>query len=331
MVRIAHVGTTQTDAMAICKPHLRLRSVRGCAANVRASLVPERAEERTRVGRVYLVGTGPGDPGLLTLRALHLMQTADVVLYDRLVSPEILQMVHQGAKMVYVGKEKSFHTRKQEEIHQLMQFFAEEGASVLRLKGGDPYVFGRGGEEMEYLEDKGVKVYCVPGITAAAGIGAELGIPMTHRGLATSVRFLTGHLRTDGSVPIDNLHHVNGEETTLVVYMGLSTLPELVEKLGKGGMKPDTPAVAVERGTLPEQRAVFANLSQLCDEVGAAQLQSPTLIVIGEVVSLAPGWKKRKEGVWEGLAGDKPTSVAEYVAALHPVDALESQQKVRHK
>eukprot|EP00963_Diacronema_lutheri_P002397 scaffold155_cov347-Pavlova_lutheri.AAC.76 len=317
--------------MALCKPPLRLGSVRRSTTRFHASRGRDVTGQGTQVGRVYLVGTGPGDPGLLTLRAWKLMQTADVVLYDRLVSPEILQMVHQGAKMVYVGKEKSFHTRKQEEIHQLMQFFAEEGASVLRLKGGDPYVFGRGGEEMEYLEERGVKVYCVPGITAAAGIGAELGIPMTHRGLATSVRFLTGHLRTDGSVPVDNLHHVNGEETTLVVYMGLSTLPELVEKLGEGGMEGTTPAVAVERGTLPEQRAVFANLSKLCEKVGAAQLESPTLIVIGEVVSLAPGWKRREEGVWEGLAEDKPTGVAEYLTSQWSGDAAGSREKVRRR
>ncbi|KAK9850443.1 hypothetical protein WJX84_011166 [Apatococcus fuscideae] len=143
-------------------------------------------------GEVYLVGTGPGDPGLLTLKAVQLLQTADVVLYDRLVSTDILKLIHNGARMVYVGKESSFHTRTQDEIHELLCQFAQEHVTVVRLKGGDPYVFGRGGEELQYLEERGVQVHCIPGITAASGISAELGIPLTHRGMATSVRFLTG-------------------------------------------------------------------------------------------------------------------------------------------
>ncbi len=155
-------------------------------------------------GAVYLVGTGPGDPGLLTLRAVQLMQTADVVMYDRLVSEDILELVHPGALMVYVGKQRGFHTRTQEEIQELLGFFAGEGATVVRLKGGDPFVFGRGGEEVQHLGALGVSVHVVPGITAAAGIAAELGIPLTHRGLATSVRFLTGHSREGGEDQLDD-------------------------------------------------------------------------------------------------------------------------------
>lgn len=169
------------------------------------------------------MGTGPGDPSLLTLRALRLMQTADVVLYDRLVSDEILALVHNGARMVYVGKEQGFHTRSQEEIHALMAQYAGAGASVLRLKAGDPFVFGRGGEEQVYLRARGISTVTVPGITAASGIAAELGIPLTHRGLATSVRYLTGHacVGNDGMLADATLAAAHDAHTTLVVYMGL--------------------------------------------------------------------------------------------------------------
>lgn len=248
-------------------------------------------------GSVYLVGTGPGDPGLLTLKAIRLMQTAHVVLYDRLVSEDILRLVNPSALMVYVGKQRSYHTRTQPEIHELLRTFAAEGgATVVRLKGGDPYIFGRGGEELLYLEERGVKVYAVPGITAAAGISAELGIPLTHRGLATSVRFLTGHARDGGQAALDEaVATACDPHTTLVVYMGLGTLRRLSEELTMGGLGADTPAAAVERGTTPEQRIVWATLGTLGDEVERAQLKSPTLIVIGKVVALAPGWRQAQE------------------------------------
>ncbi|BDA44210.1 Siroheme synthase [Coccomyxa sp. Obi] len=242
-------------------------------------------------GSVYLVGTGPGDPLLLTLRAVQLMQSADVVLYDRLVSHDILRLVHAGAKMVYVGKEAGLHTRSQDEIHTLLCQFAEKGSTVLRLKGGDPFIFGRGGEEAEYLRRRGISVHCVPGITAASGICADLGIPMTHRGLATSVRFLTGHSREGGEEELDaSMQTIADAHTTLVVYMGLGTLPKLAQQLQAAGCNPDMPAVAIERGTTPEQRTVFAPLCVLASEVAAAQLKSPTLIIIGEVVALSPAW-----------------------------------------
>lgn len=244
-------------------------------------------------GAVYLVGTGPGDPGLLTLKAVRLMQTADVVLYDRLVSPDILDLVSQSAVMIYVGKQQSYHTRTQDEIHGLLCAFASNaGATVLRLKGGDPYVFGRGGEEVQYLRERNVNVYVVPGITAAAGIAAELGIPMTHRGLATSVRFLTGHARDGGQAALDEaVATAVDPHTTLVVYMGLATLGRLREELMAGGLPEKIPAVAVERGTTIDQRAVWAPLNKLVEEVESAKLKSPTLIVIGKVVALAHGWQ----------------------------------------
>lgn len=253
-------------------------------------------------GDVFLVGTGPGDPSLLTVRALHLLQRADVVLYDRLVSDDILRLVHGDARMVYVGKQKGLHTRTQQEIHELLLQFAEAGATVVRLKGGDPYVFGRGGEELEYLESRGIRVHCVPGITAAAGICAELGIPMTHRGVATSVRFLTGHAREGGWDQLDECVSSAGDaHTTLVVYMGLGTLPTLTAQLRDAGLSLDTPAVAVERGTTARQRVVFAPLGQLQAATAGAAFESPTLIVIGEVVALGRGWAEVAHGaVTEG-------------------------------
>ncbi|GLJ26253.1 hypothetical protein SUGI_0504490 [Cryptomeria japonica] len=218
------------------------------------------------LGNVYLVGTGPGDPELVTLKALRVMQTADLVLYDRLVSTDILDMVHSGATLLYVGKTAGYHSRTQDEIHQLLLSFAQAGATVVRLKGGDPLVFGRGGEEMDFLQQQGIEVKVVPGITAASGIAAELGIPLTHRGVANNVRFLTGHSKKGGTDPLFVVKHAADPESTLVIYMGLATLPALAEKLISCGLTPETPTVAVERGTTSQQRMVFAELQNLPDE-----------------------------------------------------------------
>ncbi|KAK3161357.1 hypothetical protein QOZ80_1BG0076100 [Eleusine coracana subsp. coracana] len=241
-------------------------------------------------GRVALVGTGPGDPELLTLKAVRAIQSADLVLYDRLVSNDVMDLVGEDARLLYVGKTAGYHSRTQEEIHELLLSFAEAGANVVRLKGGDPLVFGRGGEEMDFLQQQGIRVEVIPGITSASGIAAELGIPLTHRGVATSVRFLTGHSRNGGTDPLYVAGNAADPDTTLVVYMGLSTLPSLAPKLMKHGLPPDTPAVAVERGTTPQQRTVFSTLKDLVDEVKLADLVSPTLIIIGKVVALSPFW-----------------------------------------
>uniref|UniRef100_A0A0E0C504 uroporphyrinogen-III C-methyltransferase n=1 Tax=Oryza meridionalis TaxID=40149 RepID=A0A0E0C504_9ORYZ len=241
-------------------------------------------------GRVALVGTGPGDPELLTLKAVRAIEAADLVLYDRLVSNDVLDLVGEGARLLYVGKTAGYHSRTQEEIHELLLSFAEAGANVVRLKGGDPLVFGRGGEEMDFLQQQGIRVEVIPGITSASGIAAELGIPLTHRGVATSVRFLTGHSRNGGPDPLYVAENAADPDTTLVVYMGLSTLPSLAPKLMKHGLPPDTPAVAVERGTTPQQRMVFAMLKDLVNEVKSEDLVSPTLIIIGKVVALSPFW-----------------------------------------
>lgn len=242
------------------------------------------------LGTVCLVGTGPGDPDLLTVKAVKAIKKADLVLYDRLVSNEVMGLVGDDARLLYVGKTAGYHSRTQEEIHELLLSFAEVGANVVRLKGGDPLVFGRGGEEMDFLQQKGIEVRVIPGITSASGIAAELGIPLTHRGVANSVRFLTGHSRNGGTDPLYVAENAADPQSTLVVYMGLSTLPALAQKLMNHGLPPNTPAVAVERGTTPQQRIVFAEMKDFVDEVKIAKLVSPTLIIIGKVVALSPLW-----------------------------------------
>lgn len=246
-------------------------------------------ENGSKPATVYLVGTGPGDPGLLTLRALSLISRADVVLYDRLVSDSILSFVNSGATMIYVGKQSGFHTRPQQDIHLLLSFFASSQRIIIRLKGGDPFIFGRGGEETDFLERCGVRVVAVPGITAASGISAALNIPLTMRGLATSVQYLTGHVASGTNFevgPVSNL-------TTYVIYMGLAQFPNIQSQLITGGIDPSTPAVAVERGTTPDQRCVAAPLCELPQVVHDAAFQSPTLIIVGRVVKLSPMWEKQ--------------------------------------
>lgn len=248
-----------------------------------------------RPGSVALVGTGPGDPELLTLKAVWAIERADLILYDRLVSNDVLSLVRGNARLLYVGKTAGYHSRTQEEIHELLLNFAEAGANVVRLKGGDPLVFGRGGEEMDFLQQQGIEVKVIPGITSASGIAAELGIPLTHRGIANSVRFLTGHSRNGGTDPLYVAENAADPESTLVIYMGLSTLPGLASKLMKHGLSPKTPAVAVERGTTTQQRTVFAELENLVSDVKLANLVSPTLIIIGQVVALSPLWSRSYE------------------------------------
>ncbi|KAG4382045.1 hypothetical protein GLYMA_15G270200v4 [Glycine max] len=223
----------------------------------------ECGEEGCAPGNVFLVGTGPGDPELLTLKAMRVIKSADLLLYDRLVSNDVLDLVGPDARLLYVGKTAGYHSRTQEEIHELLLSFAEAGATVVRLKGGDPLVFGRGGEEMDFLQQQGIQVKVIPGITAASGIAAELGIPLTHRGIANSVRFLTGHSRKGGSDPLFVSENAADPDSTLVVYMGLSTFPSLAQKLMLNGLSPQTPAAAIERGTTLQQRTVSMILSSL--------------------------------------------------------------------
>lgn len=249
-------------------------------------------------GEVYLVGAGPGDPDLLTFRALRLLQQADVIVYDRLVSEEILDLARRDADLVYVGKERDKHTLQQEDINHMLARIAKKGKRVLRLKGGDPFVFGRGGEEIETLAAQGVPFQVVPGITAATGAASYSGIPLTHRDYAQSVMFVTGHLK-DGSMNL-NWTALAQPNQTVVVYMGLLGVKTLCEKLIEHGVKPDMPIALVQQATTPNQRVLLATLDTMPAKLETADIRPPTLIIVGEVVALHEklSWFKPGHSEW---------------------------------
>ncbi len=280
------------------------------AAHAMETGLAEAGGMTTPRGEVYLVGAGPGDPDLLTFRALRLMQQAEVVLYDRLIGEGIVKLVRRDAERIYVGKEPDKHTVPQEEIGRLLVKLAKEGKRVLRLKGGDPFIFGRGGEEIEALAAEGIPFQVVPGVTAANGCAAYAGIPLTHRDHARSCVFVTGHGR-DGALDLDWEALIRPRQT-IVIYMGLSSLEQIADAYIAHGGDADTPAAVIENGTRPDQRVFTGTIGTLPALAANEGLKGPALIIIGGVVGLRDGlnWyagKKREDGAgvnWLGISGE---------------------------
>jgi uroporphyrin-III C-methyltransferase/precorrin-2 dehydrogenase/sirohydrochlorin ferrochelatase len=243
----------------------------------------DRALSGTSQGLVSLVGAGPGDTELITLKGLRLLQQADVVLFDNLVNEQVLEYARRDAERIYVGKKRRFAGVRQESISEMLVTHAKKGSNVVRLKGGDPFIFGRGGEEIETLAAEGIDCIVVPGITAALGAASYAGVPLTHRDVAQSVRFVTGH-RVNDQVNLDWPELINPTQT-LVIYMGLLGLEQICAKLVEQGMAPETPAILIEKATLPEQREIVSNIAELAQTVAASDVIGPTVVIVGEVVS----------------------------------------------
>ena len=278
-----------------------------------------RADPILPQGEVYLVGGGPGDPDLLSFRALRLMQQADVVVYDRLVAKQILELTRLDAKRIYVGKERNSHAMRQEEINRLLVDLAKEGKKVVRLKGGDPFIFGRGGEEIDTLSAEGIPFQVVPAVTAASGCAAYAGIPLTHRDYAQAVTFVTGHLK-DGSMNL-NWELLAQPSQTIVIYMGLLGLPILCKELIAHGVSPQMPIALVQQGTTEKQRVFTGTLSNIQAIVERERPQPPTLIIVGKVVDLQEklSWYKAPREPREGATSPITPGSAEGVWTRHKV------------
>ncbi|MBV2089662.1 MAG: uroporphyrinogen-III C-methyltransferase [Candidatus Thiodiazotropha sp. (ex Ctena orbiculata)] len=258
-------------------------------------------------GVVYLVGAGPGDPDLLTVKALRLIQSADVVVYDRLVSTEIMDLIPPGISRIAVGKAPGLHCVPQQEINELLASLARKSRNIVRLKGGDPFVFGRGSEEALHLEALGIPFEVVPGITAASAVSTYAGIPLTHRSMCRGVRLVTGHLQEGDSLELD-WQKLADPSATLVIYMGLTNLAKITQGLVAAGRESSTPAAAIQDGTTPRQRRVIASLGTLEQVVREEGLRPPAIIIVGETVSLAGrlDWFVTEEGRNEAHCLDRP-------------------------
>lgn len=268
-------------------------------------------------GTVYLVGAGPGDPGLITMKGAQCLAAADAVVYDRLVSPALLTHVRPGTRLIYAGKEPGRQSRSQEEINRLLVELALQGKSVCRLKGGDPFLFGRGGEECEALAARGIPFEVVPGVTSGIAAPACAGIPVTHREVARTVTILTGHEAQEQTGERINLPATAAGHGTLLVYMGLAGLRELARALVEQGWAPGTPVAVIHRGSQAEQQTLTGALTSIADQVDQAALTSPVMIVVGEVVSLRPriAWAEGRplfghRVLVPAMAGVKPSSLA---------------------
>lgn len=242
--------------------------------------------EKEELGKVYLVGAGPGDPGLMTLKGKGLLECADVVIYDALVSPAILMMINPQAEKIHAGKRRGRHSLIQDEITQLLIEKAQDNAIVVRLKGGDPFVFGRGGEEMADLIQAGIPVEVVPGITSGIAAPAYAGIPLTHRSYSSSVTFVTGHEAAGKYSPIVNWQAIAHGSETIVIYMGIHNLPHIIEQLHAAGLSLETPIALVRWGTRPEQEELIGTIETIVAQMEAKQFSAPAIAVIGNVVNL---------------------------------------------
>ena len=239
------------------------------------------------LGIVHLVGAGPGDPDLLTVKALRLIQSAEVVVYDRLVSADIMALVPKSASLIFVGKAPKCHTVGQERINEILIEQAIAGRNVVRLKGGDPLIFGRGSEEAAALRAHNIQVEYVPGITAAQGAASSTGVPLTHRGLADSVRYVTGHRAKDAPLDLDWQSLAN-PDTTLVVYMGAENMADISQNLIANGLSPATPVMAISSATTAQETRLLSDLKQIAHQIDPVRMPAPLLFVIGRVVSLYP-------------------------------------------
>ncbi|MFC3086837.1 uroporphyrinogen-III C-methyltransferase [Tabrizicola soli] len=250
-------------------------------------------------GHVHLIGAGPGDPELLTLKALRLIQTADVVVHDRLVSPEIMDLVPTATRRIDVGKLPKFHKVPQEAINALLVDLAREGLTVARLKGGDPLIFGRGSEEAEACREAGIATSYIPGITSAQGAAASTGVPLTHRGLATGVRYVTGHRAKDAALDLDWASLASGD-TTLVVYMGAGNIAEIALQLMRHGLAHSLPVLAVSAATTPRETRMLSTLGQIGTDVAKTQPEAPVLFIIGQVAGMYPEITALEASLCEG-------------------------------